>query len=102
MFGDMFNKKMMGQMQEQMENIKQKLATISVNGEAENGALKVEANGNRLLNTITIDDDFFKDASKEEIEELIVIAANRALEQAERIEKSEMGSAAMGMIPGLG
>lgn len=102
MFGKMFNKKMMGQMQEQMESIKQKLNNISLAGEAENGAIKVSANGNRMLTAISITDDFFKSASKEELEELIVTAANRALEQAERVEKSEMSHAAMGMIPGLG
>jgi len=101
MFGNMLNKKVMGKMQEQMESIKQKLTNISVIGEVENGAIKVSANRNRMLNTVTITDSFFNTASKEQIEELIVIAANRALEQAERVEKSEMSHAAMGMIPGL-
>lgn len=100
MLGNMFNKKMMSKMQEQMEDIKHKLNNISVIGEAE--AVKVSANGNRMLNSINISDDFFKNATKEELEDLIVVAANRALEQAERVEKSEMSHAAMGIIPGLG
>jgi nucleoid-associated protein EbfC len=102
MFGNMLNKKMMEKMQGQMEEVKNKLNNISVVGEAENSAIKIVANGNRLLNTITITDEFYKTATKEQIEELIVIAANRALEQAERVEKSEMSHAAMGMLPGLG
>lgn len=102
MFGNMLNKKMMEKMQGQMEEVKNKLNNISVVGEAENGSIKVIANGNRLLNTITINDDFYKTATKEELEDLITIAANRALEQAERVEKSEMSHAAMGMLPGLG
>lgn len=102
MFGNMFNKKMMEKMQGQMEEIKTKLNNISVRGEVENGNIAVIANGNRLLNNIEINDDFYQTASKEQIEELILIAANRALEQAERVEKGEMSQAAMGILPGLG
>jgi len=102
MLGNMFNKKMMEKMQGQVEEVKGKLNNISVTGEAENGNVKVIANGNRLLNTIEIHDDFFTSATKEQLEDLIVTAANRALEQAERVEKSEMSHAAMGIIPGLG
>ena len=98
----MFNKKMMEKMQGQMGEIKTKLDNITVTGEAENGNIKVLANGNRMLDSIIIDDDFYCNASKEQITELILTAANRALEQAERVEKSEMSAAAMGMLPGLG
>ena len=71
-------------------------------GEAENGNIKVIANGNRMLDSIEINSAFYAAASKEEIAEFILTAANRALEQAERVEKSEMSHAAMGMMPGLG
>ncbi len=102
MLGNMFNKKMMEKMQGQMEETKAKLNNISVTGEAENGNIKVIANGNRMLNSIEINPEFYATASKEQIEDLILTAANRALEQAERVEKSEMSHAAMGMMPGLG
>ena len=96
----MFNKKMMEKMQGQMEEIKEKLNNITVLGSEEN--IKVVANGNRLLNSIDIDESYLNAANKEELEKLIITAANRALEQAERVEKSEMSHAAMGMLPGLG
>jgi len=102
MFGNMMNKKMMGKMQEQMEVVKEKLNNISVIGEADNGNVKAVANGNRLLNSVTINEAFFKTATKEQLEELIVTASNRALEQAERVEKSEMSHSMMGMLPGMG
>lgn len=102
MLGNMFNKKMMEKMQGQMDEVKNKLNNISVAGEAESGNIKVIANGNRLINSIEITDEFYSNASKEQIEELIVTAANRALEQAERVEKSEMSHVAMGMLPGMG
>ena len=102
MFGNMINKKMMEKMQGQVEETKVKLNNITVVGEAENGNVKVVANGNRMLNSVEITPDFYNTATKEQIEELILTAANRALEQAERVEKSEMSHAAMGMMPGLG
>lgn len=102
MLGNMFNKKMMEKMQSQMEEVKSKLNNISVIGEAENGNVKVVANGNRMLNSIEINEEFYQSASKEQIEDLILTAANRALEQAERVEKSEMSHVAMGMLPGMG
>jgi len=89
-------------MQEQMENVKNKLNNISLVGEADNGSIKVVANGNRMLKTITIAEETLNNLSKKQLEELIVSAANRALEQAERVEKAEMSNAAMGMLPGLG
>jgi DNA-binding protein YbaB len=102
MFGNTLNKKMVEKMQGQMEETKSKLNNISVTGEAENGKIKVVANGNRMLNNIEINPDFYASASQEEIIDLILTASNRALEQAERVEKSEMSHAAMGMMPGLG
>lgn len=92
----------MGEMQKQMEEIKQKLENISVIGEAENGKVRVVANGNRMINNIVIDEEYKNTVSAENLQETIALAANRALEQAERIEKSEMSHAAMGILPGLG
>jgi DNA-binding YbaB/EbfC family protein len=92
----------MGEMQKQMEEIKQKLENISVIGEAENGKVRVVANGNRMINNIIIDEEYKNTVSAENLQETITLAANRALEQAERIEKSEMSHAAMGILPGLG
>ncbi len=89
-------------MQEQMEDVKNKLNNISLVGEADNGSIKVVANGNRMLNTVSITNETLQNVSKEQLERLIVSAANRALEQAERVEKAEMSNAAMGMLPGLG
>lgn len=92
----------MGEMQKQMEEIKQKLENISVIGEAENGKVRVVANGNRMINNIIIDEEYKNTVSAENLQKTIALAANRALEQAERIEKSEMSHAAMGILPGLG
>ncbi len=105
MFDKFLGKNLMGKMGEfcLISSISlQKLENISVIGEAENGKVKVVANGNRLINNIIIDDEYKNVVSATSLQETITIAANRALEQAERIEKSEMSHAAMGILPGLG
>ncbi|MCB9174265.1 MAG: YbaB/EbfC family nucleoid-associated protein [Flavobacteriales bacterium] len=105
MLGNFLNKQMlgkMGAMQQQMEEIKAKLENISVIGESDNSTCKAVASGNRLIKEITLSEDFIKNASKQEVESAIVQAANRALEQAARVEQSEMSHAAMSILPGLG
>lgn len=105
MLGNFLNKQMlgkMGAMQQQMEEIKAKLENISVIGESDNSTCKAVASGNRLIKEITLSEDFIKNASKQEIETAIVQASNRALEQAARVEQSEMSHAAMSILPGLG
>ncbi|MGE3653848.1 MAG: YbaB/EbfC family nucleoid-associated protein [Flavobacteriales bacterium] len=92
----------MGAMQQQMEEIKAKLENISVIGEADNSTCKVVASGNRLIKEIVLNEDFLQTATKEDIELAVVQASNRALEQAARVEQSEMSHAAMSILPGLG
>lgn len=105
MIGNFLNKKMMGkmgEMQQQMDEIKEKLNNIQVIGQSDNATCKVIANGNRMIVEINFDDNFYANSSKQEIEKALVEASNRALEQAARVEQSEMSHAAMNILPGLG
>ena len=83
------------------EEIKQRLETISVTGEVENGAVIVTCNGNRRVLDVKINPSIFNVRDREEVEELITVATNRALEQADQIMTAEM-QAIMPNIPGLG
>ncbi len=105
MLGILLNKKMMGkmgEMQQQMDAIKEKLNTIQVIGQSDNQLCKVVANGNRLIIEVSFNESQYNSASKEEIQKAMIEASNRALEQAARVEQSEMSHAAMSMLPGLG
>lgn len=82
--------------------VKQRLDAIIVTGTAEGGKITVNANGNKVIQSIQIDEDFFKQADKEEIEELLLIAINKALEQAENVSQSEMAAMTQQMFGGLG
>lgn len=87
--------------QQKANEIKKRLDTISVTGEAEGGLIKVIANGNKHITEIIIDPDFFKSADKEELEELLMVAINKAVEQAEQASQSIMQAATRDMFGGL-
>lgn len=88
------------QMQGQMEEIKKRLDTISVQGGSADGKVIVVMNGNRKVTDIQIDESILS-RDKEELEDLLVIATNRALDSANSVNESEMQSAALGMMPNM-
>jgi DNA-binding protein YbaB len=96
----MFDKLMAAQ--QQAEEIKKRLDTISVFGEVEGGAIRVTATANKAVTAIEINEEFYKQADKEEIEELLLTAVNKALTQAEQVSATEMQAATQSMLGGLG
>jgi DNA-binding protein YbaB len=96
----MFDKLM--QAQQMAGDIKKRLDNISVSGSAEGGKITVIANANKAVKSISIDAEFYKDADREEIEELLVVAINKALEQADNVSQTEMAAATKDMFGGLG
>ena len=98
--GDMMGK--LKEMQQRSEEVKKRLDTISVNAEAENGMVKVVCNGNRKISSIKISVELMQANDKEKIEELSLLAINRALEKAEKVAEAEMQGVAKGMLPGMG
>jgi DNA-binding YbaB/EbfC family protein len=96
----MFDKLM--EAQQKAGEVKQRLDAITVTGTAEGGKITVTANGNKVIQSVTIDEAFLKEAEKEELEELMVIAVNKALEQAENVSQSEMAAMTSAMFGGMG
>ena len=82
--------------------VKIRLDAITVTGTAEGGKITVNANGNKVIRSINIDEDFFKAGDKEELEELLLVAVNKAIEQAENVSQSEMAAMTQQMFGGLG
>ncbi len=81
-------------------DIKKRLDAIEVSGSAEGGKITVNANANKVIQSINIDADFFKDADKEELEELLLVAINKAMEQADNVSQSEMAAMTRQMFGG--
>lgn len=88
--------------QQKAEEVKKRLDGITVSGSAENGKITVTANGNRIIQSISIDEIFFKSADREELEELLAVAVNKAVEQAENLNQTEMAALSQSMLGGLG
>lgn len=91
---------LMSQMKEQANEIKKKLEKTVVEGEAENGLIKVKATCSKKILSIEISDNIADD--KEAIEDLVTVAVNKALNKAEEIAAKETGDMAQGMFPDLG
>ncbi|MCC7454757.1 MAG: YbaB/EbfC family nucleoid-associated protein [Crocinitomix sp.] len=96
MFGNGMMKKLQ-EMQEKTEIAKEKLNNIKLIGEANEGAVRVEVNGNGVITAL----NFSPDIDLKDLNRLIILAANRALEQAYRTREMEMAQAARGIIPGM-
>jgi DNA-binding YbaB/EbfC family protein len=96
----MFDKLM--EAQQKAGEVKKRLDGITVTGTAEGGKITVTANGNKVVQSVTIDEAFHKEADKEELEELLVVAINKALEQAENVSQSEMAAMTQAMLGGMG
>lgn len=89
------------QAQQKAGEIKQRLDAITVTGSAEGGKITVKANASKVVQSVTIDEEFLKAADKEELEELLVIAINKAMEQADNVSQSEMAAMTKDMFGGL-
>ncbi|MCJ8208250.1 YbaB/EbfC family nucleoid-associated protein [Mucilaginibacter sp. RS28] len=88
--------------QQKAGEVKQRLDNITVTGAAEGGKITVTANANKVLQSVSIDEAFYQEADREELEELLVVAVNKAMEQAENISQSEMAAMTQQMLGGFG
>ncbi len=99
MFGDLMGK--LGEMKQRMEDMKKRLDTITVIGEAGNGLVKATVTGNRKLVNLQIAPELLQEQDAEAIEDLVTVAVNRALEQAEQVAEAESNAVGQDMLPGF-
>ena len=98
MFGDL-----MGGMQEKQEALRKKLEAIEINAEAGDGAIKVTVSATRKLLNITIDKTIVDAEDTEQLEDLLLVAINRAMELAAEEEAKSSQNLLQDMLPpGLG
>ena len=99
MFGDLSG--MMAKLkeaQQKIEETKARLNTILIDGEANNGNIKVTVTANRHVKNISISEELI---DKEEIEDYLIIALNSALEKANEISETELAAAAKNGMPNI-
>ena len=86
--------------QAQFEKVQQELESLTVEGSAGGGAVKVVMSGKQVVESVTIDPDAMEDV--ELLQELIVAAVNDASTKTQETMAEKMGSITGGLnIPGL-
>lgn len=89
--------------QQKAEEVKKRLDSISVFGETEGGKVRVVASASKEIREVAIDDEFLKQLEdKEELEELLVVALNKALQQADNVSQAEMAVVSQDLLGGIG
>ncbi len=88
-----------GNVEQQQKELQEKLDKIRVEGEAGDGAIKVNANANQRILNISINKEKLNWDDLEEVEDLLMVAANRALEKAAEQQAIESQKLIQNMMP---
>ena len=89
-------------MKEQMEQIQDNLAKRTVEATSGGGAVKVVAKCDGTIGAIKIDPQALNPSDAQLLEDMIITAANQALNQAKEISTAEMGKVTAGFnLPGF-
>lgn len=96
--------KMMGkvkEMQEKMKEVQANLSKITVTADAGAGMVKATVNGKKQVVKVEIDPDLMKPEEAQTVNDLVVAAINKALEEVEIKAKEEMQRSAEGILPNI-
>jgi len=88
--------------QQKAEEIKKRLKNISISAEVENGAIKVSATASKTITSIEINPSFITENGIEGLEDVLVIAINKVLAQADHVSQTEMAAITQQMLGGMG
>jgi nucleoid-associated protein EbfC len=95
----MFGK--LAEAKQKAEEIKQRLELITVEGKAENGLVSITATANKHIKHIHIDNSLMNTERKKELTDLLQVAIEQAMEQADKVSAAEMQHLMGSMLPGL-
>ena|SRR5690349_7389731 len=94
--------KQAARMQKQMEQVQAALAARTIEATSGGGAVKVVARCDGTLASIKIDPAAVAQGDLQLVEDMVLTAANQALEQAKKVSTEEMGKVTQGFnLPGL-
>jgi nucleoid-associated protein EbfC len=99
---DMFN--MMGKVKEVQARLKEaqdNLANLKASGESGGGMVKVTVNGKKQVLVVDIDPSLLKSEDKTILQDLVVAAVNKALDEAEGLAKEELRKSTEGILPNI-
>ena len=98
------NRNMMRQaqrLQAQLQKVQEELETLSVEGSAGGGVVKVVMSGKQVVESVVIDPEAAEDVDL--LQDLVAAAVNDAFAKTQELAAEKMGAVTGGMkIPGLG
>jgi len=89
----------MGNMKERQAELRASLSRITVEASAGDGAIRVVAAANRQVLNISIDKDRIDMTDTEQLEDLLLVAVNRALDLASQKESEATQDLVKAMLP---
>ena len=99
---DMMN--MMGKLKEvqaKMKEAQANLVHLKAEGESGAGMVKVKINGLRQIEKLEIDSELVKVEDKEMMQDLVIAAVNKAIEEIDAKAKEELKKSTQGLIPNI-
>lgn len=95
---------MMGKMKEvqaKLQEAQDNLVTIIADGESGGGMVKATANGKKQLVKLVIDQDVINPQDQEMLQDLVVAAVNKALQDAELKAQAYLQKSTEGLMPNI-
>lgn len=93
--------KQVQKMQEKMAQVQAELENKTVVGESGGGVVKVTANGKQHIVKMEIDKEVVDPTDVAMLEDLVLSATNKALEEAAKMAQEEMSKVTSGLMPNI-
>jgi DNA-binding YbaB/EbfC family protein len=96
--------KMMGkvkELQEKMKEAQESLALITAEGESGAGMVTAKVNGKKQVLSVNIDPSLLTESDKDMVQDLVVAAINKALDEVDFKAKDHIKQNTEGMMPNI-
>ena len=90
---------MLDQLQQQMEVVKQQLAQTEVQGTAADGMVTVTVTASKKIVNVSINPELMGKDNVEELEDLLVVAMDKAIQAAEQKSSEEISKVTAAFLP---